>query len=183
LRSLTKLAVAVVAAFAIASGVAGASAPSVADLDAAARAVGNQRDLAERIGLSVFATPWPAEVSQISANAIEGHLIVGIRIWGVKFHSPITREQFVEEVVGVVERAFAAAPATEEVDVWASIPIAITKGEIVSGDLARPTTRTVFSLTVRRGESAASLRARAAVPSADVFWDPQWARDAFKESS
>lgn len=175
--------VAVAAAVAIVSGVAAASAPSVADLDATARAVGNQRDLAERIGLAVFATPWPAEVSQISANAIEGHLIVGIRVWGVKFHSPITREQFIDEVVGVVGRAFAAAPATEEVDVWASIPIAITKGEIVSGDLARPTTRTVFSLTVRRGESAASLRTRAAVPSADVFWDPQWARDAFKESS
>lgn len=183
MRNLTKLTVVAAAAFAIASSVAQASPPSVADLDAAARAVGNQRDLAERIGLSVFATPWAAEVSQISANSIEGHLIVGIRIWGVKFHSSITREQFVDEVVGVVERAFAAAPATEEVDVWASIPIAIPKGEIVSGDLAKPTTRTVFSLTVRRGESAASLRARAAVPSADVFWDPQWAHDAFKESS
>ena len=86
-------------AFAIASSVAAASAPSVADLDAAARAVGNRRDLAERIGVSVFATPWPAEVSQISANAVEGHSIVGIRIWGVKFHTPMTREQFVDEVV------------------------------------------------------------------------------------
>jgi hypothetical protein len=183
LRNLIKLAVAVLAGLAIVSSAAAASAPSVADLDAAARAIGNRRDLAERIGVSVFATPWPAEVSQISANSVEGHLVVGIRIWGVKFHTPMTREQFVDEVVSVVERAFAAAPATEEVDVWASIPIAIPKGEIVSGDLAKPTTHTVFSLTVRRGESAASLRARAAAPSADVFWDPQWARDAFKESS
>jgi hypothetical protein len=183
LRNLTKLAIAGATAFAIASGVATASAPSVADLDAAARAVGNRRDLAERIGVSVFATPWPAEVSQISANSVEGHLVVGIRIWGVKFHTPMTREQFVDEVVSIVERAFAAAPATEEVDVWASIPIAIRKGEIVSGDLAKPTTLTVFSLTVHRGESAASVRARAAAPGADVFWDSQWARDAFKESS
>ena len=183
MRNLTRLAVAAAAAFAIASSVAAAYAPSVADLDAAARAIGNRRDLAEHIGLSVFATPWPAEVSQISANSVERHLVVGIRIWGVKFHSPMTRAQFVDEVVSVVERTFAVAPETEEVDVWASIPLAVTKGEIVSGDLAKPTTRTVFSLTVRRGESATSLRARAAVPSAEVFWDPQWARDAFKESS
>jgi hypothetical protein len=183
LRNLTKLAFAATAVFATASGIAAAHAPSVADLDAAARAVGNRRDLAERIGLSIFATQWAAEVSQISANSVEGHLVVGIRIWGVKFHTPMTREQFVDEVVSIVERAFAAAPATEEVDVWASVPITIPKGEIVSGDLAKPTDRTVFSVTVRRGESAAALRARAADLSGDVFWDPLWARSAFKASS
>jgi len=152
-------------------------------MDATARAVGNRRDLAERIGRSIFTTEWSAEVSQVSANQIETHLIVGIRIWGVKFHRPITRQEFVDEVVAVIERAFAAAPATEEIDVWASVPISVAKGVVVNGDLAIPTSRTVFSITARNGESPASLRARANRLSDGVYWDAEWARDAFKEST
>jgi hypothetical protein len=56
----------------------------------------------------------------------------------------------------------------------------VTKGEIVSGDLARPTSRTVFSLTVLRSESTQSLRERATDESDGVFWDAQWAHDAFR---
>jgi hypothetical protein len=156
-----------------------AYAPSVADLDAAARAVGNRRELAQRIGESIFSTRWSAEVSQISANSLDGHLIVGIRILGVKFHQPLTRSRFESEVATLVERTFAAQPSTEEIDLWASVPISVAKGEIVSGDLAKPTSRTVFSLTARRGESSQALRAR--ISSGDgVFWDPLWTRTAFK---
>jgi len=162
----------------VACAVGAAYAPSVADLDAAARAVGNRRDLALRIGESVFSTQWSAEVTQISANEIEGHLIVGIRILGVKFHKPMTRELFASEVVALVERTFAAAPQTEEIDLWASVPINVAKGEIVTGDLAKPTSSTVFSLTARRGETAATLRAR--LDGGDgVFWDQDWSRTAF----
>jgi hypothetical protein len=167
---------------AAASGAAVAYAPSVADLDAAARAVGNRRDVAQHIGLAVFSTRWSAQVTQISANQLGPHLIVGIRLWGVKFHHPITREEFVGEIVAIVQRAFAAAPATEEIDVWASVPLSVAKGVVVSGDLAKPTSRTVFSLTVRRGESAAVTRARASAASDGVFWDPSWSRTAFKPS-
>jgi hypothetical protein len=169
-------------ALAVVTGVARAYAPSVADLDAAARAVGNRRDIAQRIGLVVFSTRWSVQVTQISANQLGSHLIVGIRMWGVKFHRPITRSQFVDEVVTLVQRAFSAAPATEEIDVWASVPIAVAKGVVVSGDLAKPTSRTVFSLTVRRGESADALRARASLASDGVFWDPAWSLAAFKPS-
>ena len=167
-------------AFALIYGTAVGYTPSVADLDATARAVGNQREIAERVGRSVFATKWSAEVSQISANSLNGHLIVGIRIWGVKFHQPLTRGDFVSEVVALVEKTFAAAPATEEIDLWASVPIAVAKGVIVSGDLAKPTSRTVFSITVRRGEAPAALRLRASRGDAGVFWDERWARSAFK---
>ncbi len=167
---------------AVTSGAATAYAPSVADLDAAARAVGNRRDVAQRIGLAVFGTRWSAQVTQISANQVGSHLIVGIRMWGVKFHHPITRGEFVDEVVTLVERTFAAAPATEEIDVWASVPIAVAKGVVVSGDLAKPTSRTVFSLTVRRGETSATVRARASAASDGVFWDPAWSRTAFGPS-
>lgn len=178
IRTIAALALSLAAA----TGAAPAYAPSVADLDAAARAVGNRRDVAERIGLAVFSTRWSAQVTQISANQLGSHLIVGIRLWGVKFHRPITRDEFVGEVVALVERTFATAPATEEIDVWASVPIAVAKGVVVSGDLAKPTSRTVFSLTVRRGEAVGQVRTRASAASDGVFWDPQWSRTAFKPS-
>jgi hypothetical protein len=153
--------------------------PSVADLDATARAAGNRIDVATAIGKSIFATHWPAQVSQVSANAVGAHLIVGIRLWGVKFHHPMTRKQFVGEVATLVGRAFVAAPETEEVDVWASVPIAVGKGVVVSGDLAKPTTRTVFSLSVLRGEPQAKIVARASSDEGGAFWDADWERTAF----
>ena len=162
------------------SSVAFAYAPSVADLDAAARAVGNRRDVAQSIGRAIFRTQWPAEVNQVSANEMDGHLIVGIRIWGVKFHSPMTRAGFVDEVVSLAGDIFSVAPRAEEIDFWAAVPIDVRKDEVVSGDLARPTSRTVFSVTVLRSESAQALHERAMEESDGVFWDALWARDAFK---
>jgi hypothetical protein len=163
-----------------ASSIAWASAPSVADLDAAARAVGNRRDIAENIGRAIFRTQWPAEVSQVSANELDGHLIVGVRIWGVKFHHALTRADFVDEIVSLTANIFSTAPDAEEIDFWAAVPIDVIKGEIVNGDLARPTSRTVFSLTVLRSESTQSLHARAMGESDGIFWDAQWVHDAFR---
>jgi hypothetical protein len=164
-----------------ASGTAAAYAPTIAQLDAAARAAGNRRDIAERIGASVFAVRRPAEVSQISANELAGHLIVGIRIVGVKFHRPMTRDEFVSEVLALVEMTRAAAPATEEVDLWASVPLDVAKGVVVSGDLAKPTSRTVFSVSVLGNESAEALRARLrAENGSGVFWDSSWTHTALR---
>lgn len=151
--------------------------PGIAALDAAARASGNRRDVATHIGDTLFRTEWAAEVNQISANAVGRHLVVGVRMWGVKFHRPLSRETFVNEVVGVVGQAFAAAPQAEEVDLWTSVPLSVGKGAVVSGDLARPTSRTVFALTAIRGENAAALRERA-LRGDNVYWDPQWVRTA-----
>ena len=159
-------------ALALPLGIARASVPTVAELDAASRAAGNRIELAEQIGRSIFAIGWPAQVSQISANAVGTHMIVGIRVWGVKFHRPLTRAEFSAEVGKLVGKAFAAAPGAEEVDLWASVPIAVGKGVIVSGDLAKPTTRTVYSVSVRRGQKAQT-----------EFWDQDWARTAFKTGS
>lgn len=154
-----------------------AAPPSVAALDAAARAAGNRRDIAARIGETVFRRPLPAEINQISAYAVGRHLIVGVRMWGVKFHRPLSRQSFVDEVVGVVAQAFAAAPQAEEVDVWTSVPLDVGKGAVVSGDLARPTSRTVFALSALRREPSATLRERALTGN-NVFWDPAWVRSA-----
>lgn len=165
----------------VSAATAPASVPTTADLDATARAAGNRLDVATRIGERVFGETWPAQVSQISANEVDGHLIVGIRLWGVKFHHAVTRAEFVDEVAALVGDAFDAS-AAEEVDVWASIPIDVGKDVVVSGDLARPTVRTVFTLTAHRGqppETVASLALSKSSP--DVFWDEDWARDAFKK--
>ncbi|MBV8116609.1 MAG: hypothetical protein JOZ01_01455, partial [Candidatus Eremiobacteraeota bacterium] len=79
---------------------------------------------------------------------------------------------------------FAAAPATEEIDVWASVPIEVGKGVVVSGDLAKPTSRTVFSVSVRRGEKPSEILARAdQTTGSGVFWDEEWARAAFKKQT
>ncbi len=169
------------ALFASVCNAAPAYAPTVAQLDAEARAVGNRRDLAEHIGDVIFATHWPAEVTQISANALAGHVIVGIRVLGIKFHAAMTREAFIDETVSLVGDAFSAAPEAEEIDLWASVPISVAKGVIVSGDLAKPTSRTVFSLSVRRGESPAAIRARVEAASGGAFWDTTWMRTAFSD--
>ncbi len=178
MRNPTSLAAALLL---VALGPSGAAAhsPSVAQVDAASRSAGNRRDVASRIGDVLFQTEWPAEVTQISANELDRHLIVGIRVQGVKFHRPLRREEFVGEVVDLVQRAFTAAPSAEEVDLWASVPIGVGKGVVVSGDLAKPTSRTVFSVSVRRNESAQALRARIDAADEGVFWDSAWAQTAF----
>ncbi len=176
--------VAFVIAAVLGSGIGRAEVPSVADLDATARAAGNRLDIATHIGEDIFSSTWPAQVSQISANELDRHLIVGIRIWGVKFHAEMTREEFVDEVSTLIQKAYSAAPAAEEVDVWASVPIDVAKGVVVSGDLAKPTSRTVFSITARRGESPAQVAERAnKTTDGNVFWDEEWAREAFKKQA
>ncbi len=102
------------------------------------------------------------------------HLIVGIRIWGVKFHRPLSREEFVDEVVSITKRVFVAAPNAEEVDFWASVPIVVGRDVVVNGDLARPTTKTVFAMTVPREESEQSMQQRALRTSDGVYWDEEW---------
>ncbi len=167
------------AVLALAPLAASAAAPPVALVDAHARAAGNRRDIAIRVGDAIFARVWPAEVSQVSANAVGRHLIVGIRVWGVKFHTPLTRAGFVREMVQLVATARSAAPEAEEVDLWASIPIPVKPGTIVSGDLAQPTSRVVYSLSARRSESLTALATRA-LGDRGVYWDRTWAATALR---
>jgi hypothetical protein len=89
---------------------------------------------------------------------------------GVKFHGALDADGFVREVAALVERTFAAS-TVEEVDVWATVPLDVAKGEVVAGDFARPTSRIVFSFTARRGEHDVLGRLR----SGDgVFWATDW---------
>ena len=153
----------------------------MADLDAHSRASGNRIDVATAVGRRIFTTTWPAQVLQVLANQNAGDLVLGLRLSGVKFHSALTRDAFYAEVVALVSRAFAAAPQAQEIDLWVSVPIVVGRDVVVSGDLAKPTTKTVYTVTVQRGESPEKLRARLH-GAAGVFLDPAWARDAFAKS-
>ena len=163
-------------------GMALAQAPSVASLDAQARASGNRTDVAERVGTSIFRTQWPVQVLGISANRIGGHTVLGMRLSGVKFHAAITRRAYIDEVVSLIDRAFAAVPNADEVDLWTEVPIKYHVGEIVSGNLAQPTWRTVFTVSALRHDATSGLGARIRAGTG-VFWDQEWSRTAFKEGT
>jgi hypothetical protein len=155
--------------------------PGVGRSDAYARAAGNRKAVAVRIGGALFRTMWPAQVLNVYADGIPGHEVAGLHVSGVHFHNPLTREQFLSEIGALVQRAFEAAPV-EEVDVWVSVPLNVGKGVVVAGDLAKPTFRTVFAVSVRRTESAAALLSRMRQGDG-VFQDQDWQRTAFKKAS
>lgn len=152
--------------------------PGVDRLDAAARAGGNRKAMAVTIGRALFSTLWPAQVLNVYADGFNGHNIAGLRVSGVHFHGPLTRAEFTGEILALAQRAFAAAPI-DEVDVWASVPLRVGKDVVVAGDIAKPTSRTVFSVSVIRGESAASLQRRLRQGDG-VYWDQEWAHSALK---
>lgn len=158
-----------------------ASTPSVADLDAHARATGNRKDIAVSVGDQLFRQEWPAQVMQVAANEMGSHLVLGLRLSGVHFHRPLTRDQFYAEIASLVGECFAAAPTAEEIDIWTTVPLNVGKGVIVAGDLAKPTSRTVFTLSARRGEAPSTLAERLR-GGEDIFVDEEWARTAFKSS-
>jgi hypothetical protein len=155
--------------------------PGVDRTDAYARATGNRKTIAVRIGQAVFRTRWPAQVINVYADGIPEHDIAGLHISGVHFHHPLSRTQFISEVADLVQQSFRAAPV-EEVDVWASVPLNVGKGVVVAGDLAKPTFRVVFTVSVRRAESAGSLLERMRRGNG-VFWDQDWERASFKTNA
>lgn len=152
--------------------------PSVDRTDAYARASGNRKPVAVRIGQVLFRTTWPAQVMNVYADGIGAHDIAGLHLSGAHFHRPLTRAQFLSEIAGLVAQTFGAA-AVEEVDVWASVPLNVGKGVVVAGDLAKPTYRVVFTVSVRRGESATSLVRRMQTGDG-VFWDQDWEKSNLK---
>ncbi len=149
--------------------------------DAYARASGNRKPVAVRIGRVLFRTTWPAQVLNVYADGIPGHDIAGLHVSGVRFHHVLSREEFLSEIAGLVAQTFGAA-AVEEVDVWVSVPLSVGKGVVVAGDLARPTSRTVFTVSVRRGESGSALMRRMQ-QGRGVFWDQDWARSALNTTA
>ncbi|HEY8314307.1 MAG TPA: hypothetical protein VIG51_09020 [Candidatus Baltobacteraceae bacterium] len=155
-----------------------ATSPSIDSLDAGLRATGNRKATAVAIGRALFRSEWPAQVLKVYASGIDTHEVAGLTVSGVKFHERLSRPQFYDEIVALVADTFAAAPV-EEVDVWATVPLSVGKGIVVTGDIAKPTSRTVFTLTVRRGEAKSALVARLRAGSG-IFIDQEWAHAALK---
>jgi hypothetical protein len=148
-----------------------AATPTVVEVNAQARAAGNRRDEAIKIGRSLLATHGPAQVLKIRVDGIGPHLVAGIVLSGEKLREPVDAAGFLDQVIQIVDETFDAGEV-EEVDVWATVPIPVAPGAIVSGDLAVPTSRTVFSASVRRTARqtyAAHLRA-----GSGVYWSPDW---------
>jgi len=156
-------------AFAAVPPLAARAGGSEAEVDAYARAAGNRRPDAVALGTVLFAQRRSAQVVKVRVDGAMEHEVAGLVISGVKFHEPLSQSEFTDEVIDLVRTTFAAS-RVEEVDVWATVPLATAAGAIVSGDMAQPTSRTVFAVSVRRVEgSEYASRIRRGT---DVYWDP-----------
>ncbi len=156
--------------------------PSIAQIDAEARARGNRRALAETIGERIFSHVLPVQLLEIRASGLRNRTYVGLRFSGEKFHGPVSAALLDRELVGAVESSFAASPTIREVDCWIVVPIPVAPGTDVSGDKAKPTERDVLTVSVRRGESAAELAHRLQA-GIGVVTDPRWVKRALEGRS
>ncbi len=145
---------------------------SAAEVDALARAAGNRRAAAVALGTALFQVVRPAQVTKVRVDGAGRHDVAGLVLSGVKFHEPLDREKFTAEIIDLVRSTFVAS-GVEEVDCWATVPLAAGARAIVSGDMAQPTTRTVFAVTVRRTELATF--AQRLQRGTDVYWNPAFA--------
>ena len=125
---------------------------------------------ARRIAAALLGRPLAAQLLRVRCERVGAHVDCGLVVSGVKFHRPLDLRAWNEEIASLIDGAYAAAPDVDEVDCWAVVPLDAGKGAIVSGDLAQPTSATVFSITVPRS-ARRSVRSRLAGGSG-IFWDP-----------
>ena len=116
------------------------------------RIAGNDPAAAERVAVALLSAGYPEQILKVRTYKEQPAVVAGIMLSGVKFHAPVDRQTFEADAADMVYRAFAADPSVTEVDVWAVVPIAVAPHADVSGDLAVPTNRTVFSAAVRRAD-------------------------------
>ncbi|MGH7708573.1 MAG: hypothetical protein ACREM8_07240 [Vulcanimicrobiaceae bacterium] len=150
---------------------ASAFAPTALELRVAERSAGNRKADAENLARVLLATTWPVQVLRVKVDGIDRHEIAGIVLEGEDFHGPVDWLTFRAEVVSLVQATFVHS-GVDEVDIWATVPIRVEPGTVVSGDYAMPTTRTVFSVSVERAESA-DIGLRLA-QTKGVYVDPMW---------
>jgi len=135
-----------------------------------ARSSGSDVATARRIATVLLARPVAAQLLRVRCERAGAHVDCGLIVSGVKFHHALGLDGWNAEIAQLIEGAFAAAPEVEEVDCWATVPLAMGRGVVVSGDFAQPTAATVFSMTVpRAGRAGVAARLRS---GQGVFWDP-----------
>jgi len=136
----------------------------------AARSAGGDVATARRIAAALLAGPLPAQLLRVRCERLGRHVDCGLVIGGTKFHRKLDLPAWNAEIAALIDGAFAAAPELDELDVWATVPLDAPHGVVVSGDYAKPTSATVFSITVPRALRGA-VRARLG-DGRGVFWDP-----------
>jgi peptidoglycan/xylan/chitin deacetylase (PgdA/CDA1 family) len=128
------------------------------------RIEGNDPTVAERIAISLLREEFREPIEKIRVLTVPAASVAGIMLSGSGLHGPVTQAQFETDARAMALLALSNAPRVTEVDVWATVPEAVAAGTVVAGDLAAPTERTVFSLTLRRD-----------APAPRVFVDKDWA--------
>jgi hypothetical protein len=134
------------------------------------RSTGSDLATARRIAGALLARRLPAQLLRVRCERAGAHVDCGLVVSGTKFHRPLDVAAWNDEIAALIDGAYAAAPGVEEIDCWATVPLDAGKGTVVSGDYAKPTAATVFSITVPRAGRGA-VRARLA-GGEGVFWDP-----------
>ena len=147
--------------------------PALVEIEAAQRSAGNRKPEALQLARALLAHTWPAQVLKVRIDGEGRHTVAGLTLSGVKFHGRLNERSFLDEVAELVDRTFAASDV-EEVDVWVNVPIAVGKGAVVAGDYAQPTSRIVFSATLRRADAATDAVVGKLLRGEGVFWDPAW---------
>ncbi len=125
--------------------------------------------------------PLPAQLLLVRCERAGTHVDCGLVVSGVKFHRALDTRGWDEEIAGLIDGAFRAAPGVDEIDCWATVPLDAGKGAVVSGDYAKPTSANVFSITVPRAERS-GYRGRLA-SGRGVFWDPAFRASLAKGTS
>jgi peptidoglycan/xylan/chitin deacetylase (PgdA/CDA1 family) len=139
---------------------------------ARSRIEGNAPGIAERVAVALLDGAFPEPILKVRVLQLEPATVAGIMLSGQKFHRPVDRAAFAADVDAMLDRAFLADPSISEVDVWAVVPIPVGKTATVSGDLAVPTDRTVFSAAVPR-----TRWLRAGGAAGVTYWEPGWLQD------
>lgn len=134
------------------------------------RIAGNEPQVAESVAVALLVRHFAEPIMKVYVLAIPQTAFGGIVLSGVKFHAPVNRRQFAADVREMAVTAFAAAPSLREVDIWSTVPIAVLAGEPVSGDLAVPTSKTVFSTAATRQRA----RLQTTLVWGTTYWDPHW---------
>ncbi|MEO7038545.1 MAG: hypothetical protein ABI186_00770 [Candidatus Elarobacter sp.] len=144
----------------------------------AARSTGSDKAAARAIAARLLVHPWPAQLVHVRCERVGPHLDCGLVVSAVKFHRTLDRGSWNEEIGALVAGAYAAAPQADEIDCWATVPLDAGQGAVVSGDYAKPTAATVFSITVPRAGRAGVAERLAS--GQGVFWDPAFAASLAK---
>jgi len=134
------------------------------------RSSGSDVATARRIATALLARPLAAQLLRVRCERVGRHVDCGLTVSGVKFHRALDVRSWNAEVAALIDGAYAAAPGVDQIDCWATVPLDAGKGTVVSGDYAKPTAATVFSVSVPR-EQRGAVRVRLAAGTG-VFWDP-----------